>query len=99
MNKTDIFARILSAVSTATDIPSQTILSGNLCEETVDARYILVHLLSNEGFYPAQIATQLGCTRRCVNKLISNFKSRSDARQLMRINLEHTCHILGTNKE
>lgn len=99
MNKSDIFARILSAVSTATDVPPGTILSTNLCEDTVDARYILVHLLSREGFYPAQISSLMGYTRRGVNKLLSGFDTRLQGRRLMRINLEHTLHILGTTPE
>lgn len=99
MNKSEIFAKILSAVSTATDVPPGTILSSNICEDTVDARYILVHLLGRHGFYPSQTASMMGCTRRCVNKLLSNFSTRVEGRHLMRINLEHTLNILGTDKE
>lgn len=99
MNKSDIFARILSAVSTATDVPSELILSANRYEETVDARYLLVHLLSRHGLYPSQIAALTGHTRRCINKLLANFPGRLDSRHLMRTNLEHALHLLGTGKE
>lgn len=99
MNKSEIFARIISAVSTATDVPPGTILSSNLCEDTVDARYILAHLLSRYGFYPSQTSAMMGCTRRCINKMLSGFDHRKESRRLMRINLEHTLYILRTDKE
>ena len=99
MHKQNIFANTITAVSTATDLPVEVILSKCRSEEAVDARYILFHLLSVNGLYPSQIASLTGHTRRCVNKILSQFSSRKESRRIMGINLEHAAHILGTTRE
>lgn len=46
MCKSEIFAEILNLVSKETEISANRILSSDKDTETVDARYLLVHLLS-----------------------------------------------------
>ena len=99
MHKQTIFARIVSAVSTATDLPVEVILSKCRSEEAVDARYILFHLLSSNGLYPSQISSLTGHTRRCVNKILSQYSIRKEGRRIMGINMEYAKHILGTTQE
>lgn len=54
-------------VSEETEIPCSQILSGKKKDmETVDARYLLVHFLSETGFSPSYIASKTGITERTV---------------------------------
>lgn len=53
MSKTARFNEILESVASFTEIHQEFILSDNRAAEVVDARCILVKLLSEEGFYPS----------------------------------------------
>lgn len=54
MFKSEIFIKLLDAVVQETEIPSKDILSDNRNMEVVDARYILVFLLYENGIYPSE---------------------------------------------
>ena len=95
MCKTEIFADILGAVSKETEIPKERILSESKDAEVVDARYILVKLLTDIGMYPSQIAAKINKTRRAVNYIISNFSSRETAGKMLRIYLDSIKKRLG----
>lgn len=56
IRKTEIFAKILDIVANETELTSEQILSCCRTAETVDARYMLVHLLRREGIYISEIA-------------------------------------------
>ena len=99
MHKAKIFAHILGLVSQATDIHPDVILSCNKCEDAVDARYILVYLLSQQGLYSSHISTLMGCSHRNINKMLSRFHSRVQGRRLLRINLEAVKNAMGTTME
>lgn len=45
-------------------------------EESVDARSILIHILSSKGLSDMEISSLTGLTRQGVNKLKNNFKYR-----------------------
>lgn len=66
MRKSEIFAAILSDVSSKAEIDSDRILSSERKEEVVDARYLVIFLLLGNGFYPAMIAERMGMTHACV---------------------------------
>ena len=95
MCKTEIFAHILDTVSKETEIPKERILSESKDAEVVDARYILVKLLTDTGMYPSQIASKINKTRRAVNYIISNFSSRETAGKMLRIYLDNIKKRLG----
>ena len=95
MCKTEIFADILDTVSTETEIPKERILSESKDAEVVDARYILVKLLTDTGMYPSQIASKTNKTRRAVNYIISNFSNRETAGKMLRIYLDNIKKRLG----
>lgn len=99
MHKTKLFAHILDLVSQATDIRPDVILSCSKCEDAVDARYILVHLLSQQGLYSSHISQLMGCSHRNINKMLSRFHSRAQGRRLLRINLEAVKNAMGTTME
>lgn len=67
MCKSEIFAKIINIVSKETEVPVDQILSSDKNMETVDARYLLVSLLSESGMYPSQIAVHIHKTKRAVN--------------------------------
>lgn len=76
MRKSEIFAAILSDVSSEVEIDSDRILSSERKEEVVDARYLVIFLLLGNGFYPAMIAERMGMTQRAVRSAISGFETR-----------------------
>lgn len=97
MSKSEIFAEALNLVSKETEIPVDRILS--LCKdtETVDARHLLVRLLTDSGMYPAQIAICIKKTERTVNYMITNFQCRAETRKMLRINWENIKKSFGNN--
>lgn len=54
MRKSEIFAAILSDVSSEAEIDSDRILSSERKEEVVDARYLVIFLLLGNGFQMQQ---------------------------------------------
>lgn len=76
MNKSKIFAEVLSIVSFETDVKENEILSINRSAEVVDARYMLVKSLYDYGFYPIEIARRMNKTQRNVNHILNNFDAR-----------------------
>lgn len=59
MRKTELFAQILKTVANETELTPEQILSCCRTAETVDARYMLVHLLRREGIYISEIARMM----------------------------------------
>lgn len=97
MCKADIFNEIIQVVSRETEIAPKVILSGSKEAEAVDARYLLVYFLFKEGFYPSQIASLVGKTKRAVNYMLSNFSSRVRCGKMMGIYRERIGNELGNN--
>ena len=95
MYKLQIFQEVLSAVEEETDIERSRILSGVKSEEVVDARSLLIKVMSERGLYPTQISHLSGINVRCVNKFLLEFKSRIESRKILRINYENVKKKLG----
>lgn len=95
MCKTRIFNEILKTVSEKAEVPADYILSGRKDEETVDARYILVHLLSKSGIAHSSIAKFINKDIRTVNNIITCFDARVKGRKMCGINLEQIKNTLG----
>lgn len=68
IRKTEIFAKILDIVANETELTSEQILSCCRTAETVDARYMLAHLLRREGIYISEIARMMHFSRRGIEK-------------------------------
>jgi hypothetical protein len=90
MGKKELFNMVLTLVEEETEVTRDLILSGNKKEEVVDARSLLLYLLSDIGFYPAQMAVLTGICLRCITPLIQNFSSRASSRRMLGIYLEKT---------
>ena len=84
MPATEIYKKILSEVSSETEIPVESILSNNRESDVVDARYILIHLLSRCGFSSPHIARLTGKRPRFVNYVKSNYDQRLKQSRYMR---------------
>lgn len=94
MCKSEIFAEILNAVSLETEVSADSILSSSKVTEVVDARSIVVYLLSEYGFYPEQIAPLLHKTSACIRYLVSTFEMRKSHNKMMAIYLQNVCKLL-----
>ena len=95
MHKLEIFQRTLSAVSEETEIKKDLILSASKQEEVVDARYLLIEIMSEQGLYPTQISHLTGVGLRSINNFLQGFKTRCNSRKIMRIDYDRVRHKLG----
>ena len=89
MCKSEIFVRTLQIISEETEIPAESILSSSKETDVVDARYLLVHSLYQQGLYPSQIARRINKTKRSVNYMLSRFYNRMEYGKMMRIQNEN----------
>lgn len=97
MCKSRIFNEILKAVSEETEVPADRILSNKKDEDTVDARYILVHLLNKSGISHVSIAKFINKDIRTVNNIVTGFDARMRSRKMFGINLEQIKKALGNS--
>lgn len=87
------YARAYSAVQRVT--AASDILHSNK-EESVDARSILVQILSSRNLSDIEISVLTGLTRQCVNKLKNGFKYRK-GKWSYSSNLQQISNELATN--
>lgn len=85
MHKTQIFNEILEFVSEETEIPEFTILSNSKIIPVVDARSIVIKLLSEQGLYPIQIADLLHKTPASIRNLLNNYNFREQSNKIIAI--------------
>ena len=71
MCKTAIFSQLLQLTAEETEIHADRITGRNTDMESTDARYILVTLLYERGFYPSQIAVWFNRNPRTIRALLS----------------------------
>lgn len=97
MNK---FEEIIKAVADASDLTPCQILCRRRFPETIDARWIAVKLLKEEGFYTSRIADLMHMTTRNVNHIIYSVEIRlSKNDKSLECLLETTKKHLGNNRE
>ncbi len=70
MCKSDIFQLLLRLTAEETETSAERITGNHTDMESTDARYILVTLLYERGFYPSQIATLLNRKPRGIRYLL-----------------------------
>ncbi len=88
MRKSEIFSKIINAVSDETEITKEEILSRSKKVEIVDARSIAVILLKEHGFYPESIAKLMNKTSACIRHIISSFDEREESCKMIGIYLQ-----------
>lgn len=72
MKTNDLYNKVVIAICNETGISEYNLIHSN-SEESVDARYILVHLLSQK-LTDSQISYLTQLTRQSVNKIRNNFQ-------------------------
>lgn len=70
------FERIIKSVADAADLNPCQLLCKRRFPETMDARWIAVKLLKEEGFYSSQVARLMNMTTRNVNHIIYSVEIR-----------------------
>lgn len=95
MQKLEIFKNTLSAIVEETEVREELILSGNKQEEVVDARYLLVKIMAEQGLYPIQISHLTGVCLRSVDNFLLSFSTRCNSRKIMRIDYDRVRKKLG----
>ena len=73
----EMYLDILRIVEEVTGVSATEILASN-CEENVDARHILVYVLSERGYSDSKISKLTHLTRPCVLK--SNGRKKQEKR-------------------
>lgn len=90
MKNIELYRKMVVVVCTETGVCETDLIHSN-SEEAVDARYILIHLLS-QRFSDSQISRLTTLTRQSVNKIRNNFQYKiakwSVATNLQRISNE-----------
>lgn len=94
------FERIVKAVADAADLNPCQLLCNRRFPETIDARWIAVKLLREEGFYSSKIADYMSMTTRNVNYILFSVETRlrMGDKALSNI-LEIARKKLGNNRE
>ena len=95
MYKMQVYLDTLSAVAEETEVEMEKILSGCKEEEVVDARILLIRLLSEQGLYPIQISRFTGICIRSVNRFLLDFTDRISSRKIMRLFYDNLKKKLG----
>lgn len=78
MCKMDYFDRLVAVVAELTDLPIEAIMKGRKTDEVVDARWIIVRILKEQGYHTAKIAMLMGMTQRNVTHIVTVFQDRLD---------------------
>lgn len=73
-----VLTAILEVVASETDVAASKIASKCSEAEVVDARWICVKLLSEQGYYPSRIADLMGITPRYVQYILTDFEDRME---------------------
>lgn len=94
------FDRIIKAVADAADLTSSQIVSKRRFPDSLDARWIAVKLLKEDGFYTSQVARLMNMTTRNVNHIIYAVEIRlSHGDRSLKQLLETSKKYLGNNWE
>jgi hypothetical protein len=81
-----------------TEVDPTLLLSSVKNAEVVDARYILVKLLSEAGIYSSAIAKKINHTEKSVNMILYNFNDRLKTNRIFRITYENIRKKQGITK-
>ena len=78
MYKKDYFERLVSLVAELSELSADNILYGRKTDEVVDARWIIVKILHEQGYHTSKIAMLLKMTQRNVTHILTVFQDRLD---------------------
>jgi hypothetical protein len=78
MYKQDYFDKVLAVVAELSELSVGNILNGRKTDEVVDARWIIVKILHEQGYHTSKIALLLHMTQRNVTHIVNIFQDRLD---------------------
>lgn len=93
MKNIELYKKMVVAVKNETGVEEYEMLHSN-SEEAVDARYILIHLLSQK-LTDSQISSVTKLTRQSVNKIRNNFQYKIK-KWSVATNLQHISNDVAT---
>ena len=76
MYKKNYFERLVDVVADLSELSANTILHGRKTDEVVDARWIIVQILKEQGYHTTKIALLMGMSQRNVTRIIMAFQDR-----------------------
>lgn len=76
--KQDYFDRLVAIVAELSELSVEAIMKGRKTDEVVDARWIIVRILKEQGYHTAKIALLMGMTQRNVTNIVNLFQDRLD---------------------
>lgn len=91
--------KIINAVAEAADLRPCQILCKRRFPETIDARWIAVKLLHEEGVYTSRIASMMGMTPRNVNRILYEVEMRLSSHDKTLSNILETSRKELRNKQ
>ena len=77
MNKLEYFGKVIKVVTELMDVTDQDILGKSRAYDVVDARWMVIFLLSEKGYKSKQIASLMLRPVRSINHAISLFPERA----------------------
>ena len=98
MNVAEYCARVTEIVLELTEVTEDDLQSRRRTAEVVDARWLIVRLVRDAGYYPSQIAKEMGLSTRWIQAIISTFYTRLQyGEPSLRINYELATRRLRSN--
>lgn len=98
MTVEDYYRRVTDVILDLTEVERADLEGKRRTTEVVDARWMIVKLLREAGYYPTQIAPVMKMTVRQVQSIISTFDIRLRYSDLIfRSNYEAASKILRSN--
>ena len=77
MNSVDYCSKVIKVVTELTDVSDQEILGKSRVPEVVDARWMVIILMREQGYTPRQIAPLLCHPVRTINNALASFDDRA----------------------
>lgn len=78
MYKKDFFEKVLEVVAELCELTPDAIMHGRKTDEVVDARWIILKILAEQGYHTSRIAMLLHMTQRNVTHILTIFQDRLD---------------------
>ena len=97
MKKSELFAEALRIVSEITEIEVDDILSGCRREEVVEARVLLMHVLSKADFTPTCIAQFLECSKGNIRYHLGGLEGKMNRSKMLKLYCAETLQKLLKN--
>lgn len=72
------FERLVSIVADLSEMPAENVLFGKKTDAVVDARWIIVRILKEQGYHTTNIAMLMNMTQRNVTHILTAFQDRLD---------------------